>query len=162
MFYFILGFAVDAAKFFLFFTFVFLGLCTFTFLGQMLVSLFRDSQTAQGFGGLIVSFSSLFSGILIRPGMWFDSLHYLLFANIFLIYSLLIQNTIFVFAVWSELIPVRNPLRWLRCRWSCGFVEEMQNLWLFTHKDVLAIFRIDLLGVHVSSTLRIKFTLLKD
>lgn len=34
----------------------------------MLVSLFRDSQTAQGFGGLIVSFSSLFSGILIRPG----------------------------------------------------------------------------------------------
>ena len=68
MFYFILGFSNEADKFFLFFTFVFLGLCSFTFLGQMLVSLFRDSQTAQGFGGLVVSFSSLFSGILIRPG----------------------------------------------------------------------------------------------
>ena len=66
MFYFILGFAAEAEKFFLFFLFVFLGLCTFTFLGQMLVALFRDSQTAQGFGGLIVSFTSLFSGILIQ------------------------------------------------------------------------------------------------
>ncbi len=68
MFYFILGFAKDAEKFFLFFAFVFLGLNTFTFLGQMLVSLFRDSTTAQGFGALIISFSSLFAGILIRPG----------------------------------------------------------------------------------------------
>jgi ABC-type multidrug transport system permease subunit len=63
-----MGFATEADKFFLFFAFVFLGLCTFTFLGQMLVALFRDSQTAQGFGGLVVSFTSLFSGILIRPG----------------------------------------------------------------------------------------------
>lgn len=67
-FYFLMGFAKEADKFFLFFLFVFLGLCTFTFLGQMLVSLFRDSQTAQGFGGLLISFTSLFSGILIRPG----------------------------------------------------------------------------------------------
>lgn len=63
-----MGFATDAGKFFFFFMFVTLALCTFTFLGQMLVSLFRDAQTAQGFGGLIISFSSLFSGILIRPG----------------------------------------------------------------------------------------------
>jgi len=71
MFYFILGFSTEPDKFFLFFAFVFMGLCCFTFFGQMLVSLFRDSQTAQGFGGLIVSFSSLFSGILIRPGKCF-------------------------------------------------------------------------------------------
>ena len=74
MFYFILGFSTDPDKFFLFFAFVFLGLCSFTFLGQMMVSLFRDSQTAQGFGGLIVSFSALFSGILIRPGESFSNI----------------------------------------------------------------------------------------
>jgi ABC-2 type transporter len=66
-FYFLLGFAVDAEKFFLFFAFSFLAFATFTFIGQMLVSLFRDSETAQGFGGIIISFTSLFSGILIRP-----------------------------------------------------------------------------------------------
>lgn len=59
---------MDPGKFFYFLLFVFLGLCTFTYFGQMLLSLFRDTQTAQGFGGLIVSFTSQFSGILIRPG----------------------------------------------------------------------------------------------
>ena len=60
-------FAKEADKFFLFYLFVTLGLASFTMIGQMLVSLFRDSQTAQGFGGLFVSMTSLFSGILIRP-----------------------------------------------------------------------------------------------
>lgn len=40
----------------------------------MMVSLVRDSQTAQGFGGLLISMTSLFSGVLIRPnnitGFW--------------------------------------------------------------------------------------------
>lgn len=40
----------------------------------MMVSLVRDSQTAQGFGGLLISMTSLFSGLLIRPnnitGFW--------------------------------------------------------------------------------------------
>lgn len=66
-FYFIMGFALDAGKFFLFFMFVVLALSVFTFAGQMFVSLLRDSQTAQGIGGLFMSFTSLFSGILIRP-----------------------------------------------------------------------------------------------
>jgi hypothetical protein len=34
---------------------------------QMMVALVRDSVTAQGFGGLIISFTSMFSGVLIRP-----------------------------------------------------------------------------------------------
>lgn len=66
-FYFIMGFAREAGKFFYFYMFVTLAFASFTFMGQMLVSLFRDSQTAQGFGGLFVSLTSLFSGILIRP-----------------------------------------------------------------------------------------------
>jgi hypothetical protein len=33
----------------------------------MMVSLVRDSVTAQGFGSLIISFTTLFSGVLIRP-----------------------------------------------------------------------------------------------
>ncbi len=32
-----------------------------------MVSLVRDSVTAQGFGGLIIGFTGLFSGVLIRP-----------------------------------------------------------------------------------------------
>lgn len=39
----------------------------FTFTGQMLMSLFRDAQTAQGLGGVIVTCTSLFSGVLISP-----------------------------------------------------------------------------------------------
>jgi len=67
LFYFILGFAMDAGKFFLFFLFVTLGLTLFSFLGQMLVASFRDAQTAQSMGALIVSSTSLFSGVFIRP-----------------------------------------------------------------------------------------------
>lgn len=66
-FYFIMGFSTDPDKFFTFYFFVFLAIATYTFLGQMLMSLFRDTETAQGFGGLIIGFSSLFAGILIRP-----------------------------------------------------------------------------------------------
>ena len=50
-----------------FYTFVFLGFCSFTFTGQMFVSLLRDSETAQAVGGMWVTFSVLFSGVLIRP-----------------------------------------------------------------------------------------------
>jgi ABC-type multidrug transport system permease subunit len=74
IFYFLLGFALNAAKFFIFFAFLFMGVTVFTFMGQMLVACLRDSTTAQGFGGLLVSFTSLFSGILIRsnqiPSFW--------------------------------------------------------------------------------------------
>jgi hypothetical protein len=49
----------------MFFTFC---LMTYTYVGQMLMSLFRDSETAQGVGGLIVSMTVLFCGILLRPG----------------------------------------------------------------------------------------------
>lgn len=65
--YFMIGFAVDAGKFFLFYFFFFMTMAIFTFLGQMFVSLNRDSVTAQGFGGLFITFTSLFTGVLIRP-----------------------------------------------------------------------------------------------
>jgi len=67
IFYFVMGFSTEPDKFFLFYLFSFLGLALFTYLGQMFVSLFRDAETAQGFGGLVVSLTSMFSGILIRP-----------------------------------------------------------------------------------------------
>lgn len=66
-FYFIMGFDVDAGKFFLFYLFVTLGFCSFTFLGQMFVSLLRDAETAQVVGGVIVSTTAMFSGIVTRP-----------------------------------------------------------------------------------------------
>lgn len=73
-FYFIMGFAIEADHFFWFYLYVFLTLGLFTFLGHMLVSLLRDSQTAQGFGALVVAFSSLFGGVLIKaseiPNFW--------------------------------------------------------------------------------------------
>jgi len=47
-FYFLMGFAIEAYKFFLFYFFATFAIGNFTYLGQMLVSLFRDSQTAQG------------------------------------------------------------------------------------------------------------------
>jgi hypothetical protein len=52
----------------LFFLFTLLAFAAFTFAGQMFVSLFRDSETAQGIGGLLVSMTAMFSGILIKPG----------------------------------------------------------------------------------------------
>lgn len=47
-FYFLMGFAIEADKFFLFYFFYTFAVGNFSFLGQMLVALFRDSQTAQG------------------------------------------------------------------------------------------------------------------
>lgn len=67
LFYFPMGFALSAAKFFLFFMFITFGIGTFTLIGQMLMSLFKDSQTAQGIGALVSSSTSLFSGVFIRP-----------------------------------------------------------------------------------------------
>jgi len=67
LFYWILGFRAEAKPFFWFWGFSVLSLCSFTFIGQMLAASFRDSQTAQGFGSLIVMGSSLFGGILLKP-----------------------------------------------------------------------------------------------
>jgi hypothetical protein len=39
----------------------------YTFIGQMVMSLFRDSETSQGIGGMFTSLTVLFSGILLRP-----------------------------------------------------------------------------------------------
>lgn len=33
----------------------------------MMMSLFKDSVTAQGFNGVVLGLTSLFSGVLIRP-----------------------------------------------------------------------------------------------
>mmetsp|Transcript_19324 Transcript_19324/g.36086 ORF Transcript_19324/g.36086 Transcript_19324/m.36086 type:complete len:437 (-) Transcript_19324:3403-4713(-) len=67
IFYFMLGFAVDKGKFFFYYLFMLLCMANFTYIGHMLVSLSADSQIAQGFGGLFVSNTSLFTGVLIRP-----------------------------------------------------------------------------------------------
>jgi ABC-type multidrug transport system permease subunit len=67
IFYFVIGFAPEATKFFLYYLFMFLAMALFTYLGQMLVALSPDVQIAQGFGGLIGSCTSLFTGVLIRP-----------------------------------------------------------------------------------------------
>jgi hypothetical protein len=48
----------------MFFTF---SLMLYTYIGQMVMSLFRDSETAQGIGGLFISMTVLFCGILLRP-----------------------------------------------------------------------------------------------
>jgi len=61
------GFSLEAAKFFLFYLFTTFANCVFTFTGQMLMSLFRDAQAAQGLGAIIVTCTSLFSGVLINP-----------------------------------------------------------------------------------------------
>jgi hypothetical protein len=50
------------------------NLMTYTYLGQMLMSLVRDSETAQGLGGLVISMTVLFCGILLHkdeiPNFW--------------------------------------------------------------------------------------------
>ena len=46
--YFTVGFAVNAAKFFSYWLFMTFSLGVFTFFGQGIMSVFRDSQTAQG------------------------------------------------------------------------------------------------------------------
>lgn len=115
-FYFLVGFALNAGKFFFYYLFIFLDMGLFTFLGQvccdstrsveenidctrlsnvalvslinqMMMSVFRDSVTAQGFGGLTISLTAMFSGVLIRPqnippfwiwAYWFLPGHYIL------------------------------------------------------------------------------------
>ena len=67
IFYWILGFRAEAEPFFWFWAFTIFTLCSYTFIGQMLAACLRDSQTAQGFGSLVVMGSSLFGGILLRP-----------------------------------------------------------------------------------------------
>ena len=67
IFYFMIGFAPEADKFFLFYFFFAMSMGIFTFLGQMFVALTPNAITAQGFGALTVSLSSLFTGVLIRP-----------------------------------------------------------------------------------------------
>ena len=85
--YFTVGFAVDAGKFFLYWVFMTFSLGIFTFFGQGFMAVFRDSQTAQGFGSLLIGMSSIFGGILIRPqainsfwiwAYWTFPLHYVL------------------------------------------------------------------------------------
>jgi ABC-type multidrug transport system permease subunit len=67
IFYFMLGFAVDAEKFFIYYLIMFLAMALFTYFGQMLMALCPDAQIAQGFGGLFASCTGLFTGVLIRP-----------------------------------------------------------------------------------------------
>jgi ABC-type multidrug transport system permease subunit len=67
IFYFMIGFAVDVTKFFLFYLFFMLNMAVWTFLGQMFVALTRNSLGAQGLGSLFLSLTSLFTGVLIRP-----------------------------------------------------------------------------------------------
>lgn len=67
LFYWIMGFRAEAGPFFLFYLFFTLTLGAFSFIGQMLSSLFRDSETSQGFGALFIMSTSFFGGILIRP-----------------------------------------------------------------------------------------------
>jgi ABC-type multidrug transport system permease subunit/energy-coupling factor transporter ATP-binding protein EcfA2 len=85
--YFTAGFAMSFAKFFLYFLFMTFSLGVFTFFGQGLMAIFRDAQTAQGFGALLIGMSSIFGGILIRPqdiksfwiwAYWTFPIHYII------------------------------------------------------------------------------------
>jgi len=80
-----IGFEAVASKFFLFYYFVTATVGLFTFLGQMLISVFRDAVTAQGFSAVFIGMSSLFAGTLIAPqnipqvwiwAYWVFPLHY--------------------------------------------------------------------------------------
>jgi len=67
IFYFMVGFAAEASKYFFYFLFMFLCMSLFTYLGQMLIAICPDAQIAQGFAGLTSSTTGLFAGVLIRP-----------------------------------------------------------------------------------------------
>lgn len=67
IFYFMIGFTADVTKFFLFYLFFTLNMAVWTFLGQMFVALTRNALGAQGLGSLLLSLTSLFTGVLIRP-----------------------------------------------------------------------------------------------
>jgi ABC-type multidrug transport system ATPase subunit len=85
--YFTAGFALNATKFSMYWIFTALSLGFFTYVGQSFMAVFRDTETAQGFGSLLIAMSSVFAGILIRPqaiksfwiwAYWFFPLHYVL------------------------------------------------------------------------------------
>eukprot|EP00804_Cyclotella_cryptica_P013018 CCRYP_002341-RD/>CCRYP_002341-RD protein AED:0.11 eAED:0.11 QI:152/1/1/1/0.88/0.94/18/731/1289 len=85
--YFTVGFIVEAGKFFWYYLFMTLSLATYTFAGQALISVLRDDVTAQGVGSIFIGLSSIFAGVLIRPQMinniwiwayWLFPLHYVL------------------------------------------------------------------------------------
>ena len=67
IFYFFLGFAADAEKFFLYYVFMLLCMSLYTYAGQMFVALCPNAQIAQGFCALLASNTSLFAGVLIQP-----------------------------------------------------------------------------------------------
>lgn len=67
IFYFMIGFAADAEKFFFYYLFMLLCMSLFTYIGHMLVAICPDAQIAQGFAGLISTCTSLFAGVLIQP-----------------------------------------------------------------------------------------------
>jgi len=67
IFYFLLGFAKDAEKFFFYYLFMLLCMSLFTYTGQMFVALCRNAQIAQGFCSLLASNTGLFAGVLIQP-----------------------------------------------------------------------------------------------
>lgn len=56
--YFTVGFAVDAVKFFWYLLFMTFSLSTYTYMGQALMSIFRDAVTAQGMT-IVLSFAFL-------------------------------------------------------------------------------------------------------
>lgn len=60
--YFTVGFAIDAGKFFWYYLFMTLSLATYTYVGQGLMSVLRDSVTAQG-----KCYSVLFVNFFILP-----------------------------------------------------------------------------------------------
>lgn len=87
IFYFMAGFSAEAYKFLLYYAFFTLNLGTYTYLGQALMSLVRDSEIAQTLGSAVVGLSALFCGIMIRPQFissfwifmyWIMPLHYIL------------------------------------------------------------------------------------
>lgn len=91
VFYFMIGFSPEAAKFFTYLLFFALTLATFTYLGQMLTALLRDAETAQLLGSAVAGMSALFCGILIKPQFissfwvfmyWITPLHWVLEALI--------------------------------------------------------------------------------
>jgi len=67
IFYFMIGFAADAEKFFFYYLFMLLCMSLFTYTGQMFVAVCPNAQIAQGFCGLLSSNTGLFAGVLIQP-----------------------------------------------------------------------------------------------
>jgi hypothetical protein len=62
-----MGLSLEPERAFMFLFIVILAVGVFTFSGHMLATSLRDSQSAQGIGALILAWTSLFSGVFIRP-----------------------------------------------------------------------------------------------